>query len=128
MTKFYSPSAHGFFTVPDDAVKITDEEWQSLLDQQSKGKIIQPGPDGKPVATGEIRRDIAAGRTFARDQLLKETDGLVQRHRDEIEAKRATTLTQEQYQALQQWRADLRDYTKDPDFPNVAFPARPAGI
>ena len=52
---FYSQSVHGFFSpqihreIPDDAVEITNEEWQALLDGQSNGHEIVPDENGYPV-------------------------------------------------------------------------------
>lgn len=46
--KYFSPSTGGFFTkeihgndIPDDAIEITDEHHQELLDLQSSGNEIQ---------------------------------------------------------------------------------------
>lgn len=57
MTKYYSPSVNAFYSIdingasiPDDAVKITDEEWIDLLKQQSEGRVIAAGKGGNPVA------------------------------------------------------------------------------
>lgn len=52
---FYSAQTGGFYDraihgdkIPADAVEITREEWQALLDGQSQGKIIVAGKGGKP--------------------------------------------------------------------------------
>lgn len=56
MTKFYSKTTGGFYddgihtTMPADAKPITDAQWQSALDGQSQGKVIQADADGLPVA------------------------------------------------------------------------------
>jgi hypothetical protein len=55
-----------------------------------------------------------------RDRQLKATDSLVTRHRDELEADRPTTLSAEQYQQLQRYRLDLRDWPEADLFPVVA--------
>ena len=47
-----------------------------------------------------------------RDQKLYETDWMVFRHRDQIDATLPTTLTNEQFQNLLIYRQDLRDITK----------------
>ena len=44
---FYSPQIHT--EVPDDAIEITVEQWQSLLDGQAQGKQIVPNEAGYPV-------------------------------------------------------------------------------
>ena len=53
---FFSALTGGFYTreihgdnIPDDAVGITTEEHQALLEGQSKGKIISADKNGKPV-------------------------------------------------------------------------------
>lgn len=52
---FYSAQTGGFYDraihgdkIPADAVEITREEWQALLDGQAQGKIIVAGKDGRP--------------------------------------------------------------------------------
>lgn len=50
---YYAKSTNGFYdpafnVLPDDAVEITDELWQSLLDGQSQGKIISANASGMP--------------------------------------------------------------------------------
>ena len=54
---FYSKTANGFYSkeingdnIPQDAVEITTEQWQALMDAQSKGKIIQADANGNPEA------------------------------------------------------------------------------
>ena len=52
---FYAQSTRGFYdtaihgsNIPSDAVEITNEEWQALLQGQSEGKVITPGENGVP--------------------------------------------------------------------------------
>lgn len=59
--KFYSAKTLGFYAeeihgadMPSDAVEVTHDEWQALLNAQSDGKQIVPGPGGKPIATDRI--------------------------------------------------------------------------
>lgn len=56
MTLFYSPSTSGFYdselhgdNVPKDAVEITQERHQELLQGQREGKIIAADKRGNPV-------------------------------------------------------------------------------
>ena len=53
----YSKSTNGFYdpiinvnNIPDDAVEITTEQWQSLLVLQSEGQVIHPDINGNPAA------------------------------------------------------------------------------
>jgi len=45
---FYEPAIHGD-NIPADAVKITAEQHQALMEGQSAGKVIAPDADGHPV-------------------------------------------------------------------------------
>lgn len=72
---YYSPNANGFYVdqihgeaMPVDAVAITTDLYQSLMQAQSAGKRIAPGPDGQPIAAD--REAIAAPLSvFARAAL-----------------------------------------------------------
>lgn len=66
MTMFYSAKSNGFYdgelkekyeasgTWPEDALKISDELYSSLLDGQRQGKIIDADRDGKPILTDPV--------------------------------------------------------------------------
>lgn len=45
---FYDTAIHGD-NIPNDAVEITAEEHQALIDGQSQGKMIQADANGRPV-------------------------------------------------------------------------------
>jgi len=131
MTKFYSKQTGGFYSVdvhgkngiPGDAFELTDEQWLDLLDQQAKGMEIRPGTHGGPVA---VAPDPAPGLLTQRDNALSDSDWLVARHRDELDVGSGqTSLTDEQYTALQAWRRALRNIKSHPDFPNMTLPERP---
>lgn len=130
MSKLYSKSTGGFYTldiheehqIPGDVVEISDEEWQALLDAQSRGQQIVAGTHGRPVA---VDRDPTSGLLTARDTALRETDWLVVRHRDEVDLEIQTTLTSEDYRRLQHWRAALRNLRSHPDFPRMSLPENP---
>ena len=132
--KFYSPSTRGFYSseindaMPVDAVEITVDEWHALREAESTGKIIRPGPNGKPFADEKNAQEKSVALICERDNLLAGTDWLVNRHRDEVEATGATTLAPDKYRALQTWRMALRNLTAMSGFPNVSIPARPDGV
>jgi hypothetical protein len=123
---FASKSARGFYdvaihtTMPDDVVEITAERHQELLAGESEGRIITWGGDGyprlmdPPPPSPEV---LAAIERQWRDGQLAATDGVVSRHRDELEAGGATTLTPAQYSALQQYRQALRNWPESGEFP-----------
>jgi hypothetical protein len=60
-----------------------------------------------------------------RDAALADTDWLVLRQRDEVDAGEAQTLTADQYATLLNYRKMLRDMPSADGWPNVALPAAP---
>lgn len=108
--------------IPADAVEITSERHAALLAGESGGKIIAWGDDGFPVLIDPpplTPEDAAAIERVWRDANLAATDGVVTRHRDELEEGIATTLTVEQYTELQVYRRDLRNWPEAGEFPLI---------
>lgn len=72
-----------------------------------------PGPTGE-----QVRR--------RRDALLISCDWIVQRHREQVDAAIATTLTSDQYGVWTTYRQALRDMPKQTGFPSeVVWPEIP---
>lgn len=133
MGVYWSPSLGGFChpdvldVMPDDSVELTEDDYQALLDGQTEGKLIVKADSGLPLLQDPpppTAEQLATSERYWRDARLSVTDSLVVRHRDEQEAGRATTLGAEQYQQLQGYRLDLRDWPDSKDFPDEA--KRPA--
>ncbi|OXS23096.1 tail fiber assembly protein [Pseudomonas rhodesiae] len=119
-------------TWPEDAVEVTAEDWQAF-GQTAPPPGMRRGSDdqGRPAwITPEVTPEDAQQQERAwRDRQLSATDSLVTRHRDELEANRLTTLTAEQYQALQRYRLDLRDWPTSASFPSAEQrPTAPAWL
>ncbi|BBP69204.1 hypothetical protein PHLH6_12080 [Pseudomonas sp. Seg1] len=134
----YSPSKNGFYDpgftgrVPIDVVPITAEEHLRLLDGQSRGLIIEAGPQGFPILKARpalTAEQLATAERYWRDQRLAETDGIVARHRDEQEEGQNTTLAPEEYGQLQSYRRTLRSWPEAGEFPLSAHrPQAPAWL
>jgi hypothetical protein len=122
---FYSVDFQGF--VPAGSVEVTAEDYASLQAGQQQGKWIVPNGQGYPVlqAPEESAGYLSSVERNWRDMQLAATDGLVVRHRDELEAQAETTLTSAQYAELQAFRRALRDWPDSVDFPLVEH--RPFG-
>lgn len=109
-------------TWPEDAIEVTAGDWQAF-GQTAPPPGMRRGSDdqGRPAwITPEVTPEDARQQERAwRDRQLASTDSLVTRHRDELEADRPTTLTAEQYQELQRYRLDLRDWPTSASFPNA---------
>lgn len=97
---------------------------------------VSPAPaegdvwDGEKFATpaGPNDEERAAGLKGLRDSLVTRTDWLVQRHRDELDMQRATTMSAEAFAALLEYRQALRDVSLAAGFPHVDMPALPSVI
>lgn len=117
---FYDEAIHS--SMPADVVEISAEAHAALLSGQSEGKVISWGDDGYPVLidlpppSAEV---LAATERSWRDQKLADTDGVVARHRDELEAESVTTLSAEQYAELQAYRRALRNWPEAGEFPLI---------
>lgn len=115
---FYSLEFHGF--IPEGSVEVSDEAYQELKAGQERGKWLVPNDQGYPVLidppppSPEFLAEVERGW---RDVQLAETDGVVSRHRDEIEEGVATTLSADQYAALQAYRRALRNWPESGEFP-----------
>ncbi|WOE85857.1 phage tail assembly chaperone [Aeromonas veronii] len=60
-----------------------------------------------------------------RDEELKKSGWLIERHRDELEHLSTTTLSAEQYAELQTYRHQLRDWPAQPGWPDIDMPPEP---
>ncbi|MDH1655140.1 MULTISPECIES: phage tail assembly chaperone [Pseudomonas] len=136
MTTFFSP-ATGFFYddnvnsfIPSDARKVSDQIHNTLLAGQSGGRRIISDMNGSPILSDPPPPDLGVLGTIERqwrDERLAATDGVVSRHRDELEEGVVTTLTTDQYIELQAYRRALRDWPQGSDFPSVEHrPPTPA--
>ncbi|MCU1781152.1 phage tail assembly chaperone [Pseudomonas sp. 13B_2.1_Bac1] len=116
-----------------ELVEITQEDHDAIFRAVSTGKsTFRGGKDGRPIiiaTPGLTLEELEYSERAFRDKTLLLTDTLVARHRDELEAERATTLTTEQYKQLQGYRQDLRDWPESAHFPALEYrPEQPAWL
>lgn len=115
---WYSMAFHGF--IPDDSVGVKDEDYEALRAGQLLGKWLVADEKGYPVLidppplSDEL---LSANERAWRSLQLVLTDGVVTRHRDEIEEGSTTTLTLQQYAELQSYRRLLRNWPEAGEFP-----------
>lgn len=124
---FYDDEWHGD-AIPSDAIAISDEQHQWLLAGQATGKRMKVDADGAHALVDRAPPtddELAVSLRSQRDAALTATDGLVARHRDQQEAGTRTTLTVDQYKALQAYRQALRDVPAADGFPHVELPTAP---
>lgn len=115
---FYDAAIHA--VMPADVVKISAEYHAELMEGQSQGRVIAWDDDGVPVLVDPPEpsdQELATTERVWRDLRLSETDGVVTRHRDELEEGIEPTLTVEQYTELQEYRRALRNWPESDEFP-----------
>ena len=120
MKIYYSPSSRGFYNdyihesnIPEDAIEISQDLYSFLLEQQSQGKIIQPGISGLPEAVDPPEPSF--------EELVSQYTGLIQKRLDDFAKTRNydnilsactyATSTVPKFQAEAQYCVDARDAT-----------------
>ncbi len=90
---FYAKSTGGFYTkeihgdnIPKDAVKITVDEYNLLMDGQAEGKQIIGNDSGVPVLTKaiEIEHTYAEKRAYEYPSIQEYLDGVVKGDQSQI--------------------------------------------
>lgn len=93
MTKYYSKSTNGFYdseinsTFPQDAIEITDQQWEDLLDGQSKGKVISSDEQGNPILIEIPSKEptYAEKRALEYPDFINYLDGIVKNDQAQID-------------------------------------------
>lgn len=138
MTKYYSRISEtrgGFFdtnthgeigspgcTIPAGAKELPDELYAELTAPRDDDKLVYPDANGYPVLIdppSASNEELATDERVWRDARLAATDGVVSRHRDELEEGLETTLTPAQYTELQAYRRALRNWPEAGEFPLI---------
>ena len=121
-----------FSSADNGGVEITDVHRQELLDGETNGRRIAQDNMGKPVLVDPPAPSpevLAAQARQWRDAEIESVKWLRERHRDEIDSQRPTTLTVKQSGELLDYVQALRDWPKDTGFPAVSSrPVPPAWI
>ncbi|WP_312392015.1 phage tail assembly chaperone [Pseudomonas sp.] len=116
---FYDGRIHK--DVPGDAVDVSGEQFQELSTGRNAGKqiVFQAGHlvlvDPAPFVL--TREEEAARERAWRDQEVSRTAWLRERHRDEQDLQRETTLDGEQFGELLSYLQELRDWPQSAQFP-----------
>ena len=124
---FYSKATYGFYdraihgdAIPSDAVEITAEQYLTLLEGQSAGKIITADENGYPVLSDRAAPsvdELAAASRTQRDALLTACDWVV------VKAYEAGAAVPDDWAA---YRQALRDVPDQSGFPAaINWPVSP---
>ena len=127
MHRLYSSSTgstyiEGIHTdIPGDAVSITEERFLEVIANPEPGKVRSHDPEGLPILIDPpppAPDELAAAERLWRDAEIESIRWLRERHRDEVDSARQTTLTAEQSGELLDYVQTLRDWPLSPDFPD----------
>lgn len=127
MQRFYSQTTgttyfkeiHG--SVPNDAVPISEDRFKEVITNPALGKLRAHDDDGLPILVDPppaTIEELAAAERQWRDVEIESVRWLRERHRDEVDSARPTTLSSEQSGELLDYVQALRDWPQAPEFPN----------
>ena len=129
ITRFYSATTGGFYesqhhagAMPEDVCEVSESEFQSLMTAPSLGFIIVADEDGRPILADPqpltVEQRCSLERSWRYDVMLKAC-AVRDRHRDEQELFRPTTLTPERFVELLGYIQKLRDWPQSAAFPDT---------
>ncbi|EJM65579.1 Caudovirales tail fiber assembly protein [Pseudomonas sp. GM50] len=138
MKRFYSRTTGntylaGYHTsLPDDAVEIDNERYDAVIANPKAGTARAHDDEGLPVlvelaplSDEELSQEAKAWRDQAFDRVVWLRD----RHRDEVELMKTTTLSDSEYQELLVYLQALRKWPQAKKFPSKrSRPKRPAWL
>lgn len=130
MQRVYSPSTGCTYldavhkVAPEDAIPITEERFLEVIANPEPGKVRSHDADGLPILIDPpppTSDELAAAERLWRDAEIESVRWLRERHRDEVDSARPTTLTAEQSGELLDYVQSLRDWPLSADFPKPEY-------
>jgi hypothetical protein len=118
----YLPGIHS--SIPNDAIAISDERFNEVLGNPVPDKIRSHDADGLPfwIDPPPLNDEqLATNERQWRDDELAARQWLRDRHRDEQDLQRATTLTAERFTELLGYLQSLRDWPQSEHFPDSRY-------
>ncbi len=129
MKRFYSLTTQTTYleglhtTMPSDAKEISEERYLEVLANPAPDKVRGHDAEGMPILIDPPPESLASLERGWRDGEILRVQWLRDRHRDEQDLDRPTTLTAEQFVGLLGYMQALRDWPLQAEFP--AEPSRP---
>ncbi len=135
MKRFYSQTTlttylEGIHRVmPADAKEITEARYLEVLGNPAPGMVRRHDADGLPILIDPPPEELAAQERAWRDGEILRVQWLRDRHLDEQELNRPTSITPEQFVELLGYMQALRDWPQQSLFPSEqSRPAAPAWV
>ncbi len=140
---FYSPSTGGFYNSaekdvfdnsaagwPSDAIPVSDDDYNYLLQGQEEGKIILPGSDGNPVLS-DPKIDWLSTAMAKKTALLAEASEMVSDWKTELQLN---IISEADKLSLSAWMeyirdvksVDVSDINSEGSFKKIKWPATPS--
>ncbi|WP_106804527.1 phage tail assembly chaperone [Pseudomonas sp. S5D5] len=117
--------------MPDDAIEIPDELFESVIASAQPGKV-RLHKDGLPYLADPApptNEEVSSAERIWRDAEIARVQWLRERHRDEVDMGLATTIKSAEFNELLTYIQKLRDWPESKDFPKqVKRPAVPTWI
>lgn len=107
--------------IPDDAVEISTEVYDAVIGNPELGKVRSHNADGLPILIDPpplSTDELGAQERAWRDGELAARQWLRDRHRDEQDLGRPTTLSEAQFAELLEYLQALRDWPQTEAFPD----------
>ncbi|MDT9677435.1 phage tail protein [Pseudomonas sp. JV414] len=138
MKRFYSRTTGNTYltsyhtSLPEDAVEIDDERYDAVIANPKAGTARAHDDGGLPVlvelAPLSDEELLQEAKTW-RDQAFDRVVWLRDRHRDEVELMKTTTLSDNEYQELLVYLQALRKWPQAKKFPSKrSRPKKPAWL
>ncbi|WP_085694372.1 MULTISPECIES: phage tail assembly chaperone [unclassified Pseudomonas] len=138
MKRFYSRTTGNTYLaghhtlLPDDAVEIDDERYETVIANPAAGTERSHDDQGLPVLieAAPVSDEQTARQAKAwRDKEFDRVVWLRDRHRDEVELMKSTTLSDAEYQSLLAYLQALRKWPQTKKFPSArSRPKKPAWL
>jgi hypothetical protein len=113
--------------MPSDAKEISEDRYLAVLANPEPGKVRSHDVDGLPILIDPPPEDLAVLERAWRDGEILRVQWIRDRHRDERELNRPTTITPEQFEGLLDYMQSLRDWPEQTAFPAEADRPPPPG-
>lgn len=123
MKRFYSRTTlttylEGIHRVmPADAKEITEARFLEVIGNPAPDKVRGHDADGLPILIDPPPEDLAAQERAWRNTEILHVQWIRDRHRDEQELSRSTSITPEQFVELLVYLQTLRDWPQQSVFP-----------
>ena len=139
MTIAFSPTTLAFYDLntwphdlPDFPALLSAEDHARILAELSTGRILAADETGRPVTLDPpppSAEALAAEARRRRDGDVTAWRWMIERHRDELDLNRPTTLSASQIAALLTFIQALRDVPEQPGFPAaITWPLPPSDL